>query len=149
MDDLYAINAAKSEFRDCFNSSDTSRLLAMVDPDFVDFSDSQPSAFVGAAVDALNTRLETLFELFTAKLVVIVIEIRLQENVAYDYGWHELTLTPKNGGQPVRRRDRYLDIWRKNQEGHWKLWMYMNNQDVADAFPEQISSLGARAQGSF
>jgi ketosteroid isomerase-like protein len=69
MDDLYAINAAKSEFRDCFNSSDTSRLLAMVDPDFVDFSDGQPSAFVGAAVEALKTRLENLFELFTAKLV--------------------------------------------------------------------------------
>jgi ketosteroid isomerase-like protein len=149
MDDLYAINAAKSEFRDCFNFSDTSRLQAIADPDFLDFSDGQPSAFDGAALGALKTRLENLFESFTANLVVIVIEIRLQGDVAYDYGWHQLTLTPKNGGQPIRRRDRYVDIWRKNQEGHWKLCMYMDNQEIADAFPEQIPSLGARAQGSF
>ena len=149
MDDLYSINVAKSEFRDCFNFSDTSRLLAIADPDFVDFSDGQPSAFVGAAVDALKTRLENLFELFTATLVVIVVEIRLQGNVAYDYGWHEWTLAPRNGGQAIRRRDRYVDIWRKNREGHWKLWMYMDNRDIADAFPEQIPPLGARAQGSF
>jgi ketosteroid isomerase-like protein len=150
VDDLYAINAAKTEFRDCFNFSDASRLLAIVDPDFVNFTDGQPSEFGRTALDALKIRLEKLFESFTAKLVVIVIEIRLQGDVAYDYGWHEFTLTPKNSGQPIRRRDRYVDIWRRNKEGNWKLWMYMDNQDIADPLrPEQIPSFGARAQGSF
>ena len=144
MDDLYAINAAKSEFRDSFNFSDASRLLAIADPDLVDFSDGQPCEFGTSGLDALKTRLENLFERFTAKLVVIVIEIRLQGDVAYDYGWHDLTLTPKDGGQPVRRRDRYVDIWRRNKEGKWKLWMYMDNRDVADAFrPQQSLALGA------
>ncbi len=144
MDDLYAINAAKSEFRDCFNLSDVSRLLAIADPGLVNFSDGQPCEFGMSGLDALKTRLENLFERFTAKLVVIVIEIRLQGDVAYDYGWHDLTLTPKDGGQPIRRRDRYVDIWRRNKEGKWKLWMYMDNQDVADAFrPEQTLRLGA------
>ncbi len=144
MDDLYAINAAKSEFRDCFNLSDVSRLLAIADPDLVNFSDGQPCEFGMSGLDALKTRLENLLERFTAKLVVIVIEIRLQGDVAYDYGWHDLTLTPKDGGQPIRRRDRYVDIWRRNKEGKWKLWMYMDNQDVADAFrPEQTLRLGA------
>ena len=45
MDDLYAINAAKVEFRDCFNFSDVSRLLAIADPEMVNFSDSQPCGF--------------------------------------------------------------------------------------------------------
>jgi ketosteroid isomerase-like protein len=150
MDDLYAINAAKTEFRDSFNFSDVSRLLAIADPDFVNFSDSQPSEFGRAGLESLKIRLENLFESFTAKLVVIVIEIRLQGDLAYDYGWHELTLIPKSGGQPIRRRDRYVDVWKKNKEGHWKLRMYMDNQDIADAFrPDQILSFGARAQGSF
>jgi len=144
MDDLYAINAAKSEFRDCFNLSDVSRLLAIADPDLVNFSDGQPCEFGMSGLDALKTRLENLFERFTAKLVVIVIEIRLQGNVAHDYGWHDLTLTPKDGGQPTRRRDRYVDIWRRNKKGKWKLWMYMDNQDVADPFrSEQTLRLGA------
>jgi ketosteroid isomerase-like protein len=144
MDDLYAINVAKSEFRDCFNLSDVSRLLAIADPDLVNFSDGQPCEFGMSGLDALKTRLENLFERFTAKLVVIVIEIRLQGGVAHDYGWHDFTLTPKDGGQPTCRRDRYVDIWRKNKEGKWKLWMYMDNQDVADPFrPEQSLRLGA------
>lgn len=150
MDDLYAINVAKTEFRDCFNFSDASRLLAIADPDLVNFSNGQPSEFGENGLDALKTRLANLFDRYTAKLAVIVIEIRLQGDLAYDYGWHDLRLTPRDGGQPVRRRDRYVDIWRRNKEGKWKLWMYMDNQDIADPFqPEQIPSLGARGQGSF
>lgn len=135
MDDLYAINVAKSEFRDSFNFSDASRLLAIADPDLVNFSDGQPCEFGSSGLEALEARMESLLENFNAKLEVIVIEIRLQGDVAYDYGWHDLTLTPKAGGQPSRRRDRYVDIWRKNKEGDWKLWMYMDNRDVTDPFP--------------
>ena len=83
-------------------------------------------------MDALKTRLANLSERFTAKLAAIVIEIRLQGDVAYDYGWHELTLTPKDGGRPIQRRDRYVGIWRRNKDGNRKLWMYMDNQDIAD-----------------
>jgi ketosteroid isomerase-like protein len=45
MDDLYAINAAKTEFREGFNLADASRILAIADPDLVNFSDGQPSEF--------------------------------------------------------------------------------------------------------
>ena len=150
MDDLYAINAAKTEFREGFNLGDSSRVLAIADPDLVSFSDGAPSEFGESGLEVLKTRLANLFELFTAKLLVIVIEIRLQGDVAYDYGWHELTLTPKDGGESIRRRYRYVDIWRRNKKGNWKLWMYMDNQDVADPFrPDQIPSIGAQVHGSF
>ncbi len=144
MDDLYAINVAKSEFREGFNLGDVSRVLAIADPDLVSFSDGQPSEFGASGLSALKGRLSDLFERFAAKLSVIVIEIRLQGDVAYDYGWHDLTLRPKDGGEPIHRRDRYVDIWRRNREGAWKLWMYMDNQDIADPFrPEQIALAGA------
>lgn len=150
MDDLFAINTAKTEFRECFNLGDESRVLAIADPDLVSFSDGQPSEFGASGLDTLKTRLGNLFERFTAKLVVIVIEIRLQGDVAYDYGWHDLTLMPKDGGESIRRRYRYVDIWRRNKEGNWKLWMYMDNQDVPDPFrPERILSAGAEVHGSF
>jgi ketosteroid isomerase-like protein len=150
MDDLYAINAAKSEFREGYNLGDVSRVLAIAGADLVSFSDGQPSEFGESGLDALKTRLTNLFERFTAKLVVIVIEIRLQGDIAYDYGWHDLTLTPKDGAEPIRRRDRYVDIWRRNKEGNWKLWMYMDNQDIGDPLrPEQIPSARAQVHGSF
>jgi ketosteroid isomerase-like protein len=145
MDELYAINVAKTEFRDCFNFADVSRLIAIADPDLVNFSDGQPSEFGKSGLDALRTRLENLFKRFTAKLAVTVVEIRLEGNVAYDYGWHDLTLTPKDSGQPIHSRTRYVDIWRRTRKGDWKLRMYMDNQDVADTFqPEQFASARGR-----
>jgi len=133
MDDLYAINTAKSAFRDCFNCSDPARLLAIADPDLVDFADGAPSGFGQSGLDALQSRLNNLFQRYKPELTVIVIEIRLQGDIAYDYGWHEWTLTPRGGGKAIVRRDRYVDIWRRNHEGAWKLWMYVDNLDVADA----------------
>jgi hypothetical protein len=63
------------------------------------------------------------------------------------YEWHDLTLTPKDGGEPIHRRDRYVDVWRRNKEGNWKLWMYMENQDVADPFrPEQTIGRGTSSR---
>lgn len=150
MDDLYAINAAKTEFREAFNCGDVSALLALADPDLVNFSDGHPSEFGDSGLDSLRSRLAALFERFTAKLSIIVIEIRLQGDIACDYGWHDLTLTPRDGGQPVHRRDRYVDIWRKNKEGKWKLWIYMDNQDVVDPFQaEKTDSTKVQAYGSF
>jgi ketosteroid isomerase-like protein len=143
MDDLYAINAAKTEFRECFNLGDASRVLAIADPDLVSFTDGAPSEFGQSGLDVLKTRLANLFERFTVKLVVVVIEIRLQGDIAYDYGWHDFTLTPKDGSEAIHRRDRYVDIWRKNKEGKWKLWMYMDNQDIADPFRESELSRAA------
>ena len=143
MDDLYAINAAKTEFRECFNLGDVSRMLAIADPDLVSFSDGAPSEFGESGLEVLKTRLGDLFERFTVKLVIVVIEIRLQGEIAYDYGWHDFTLTPKSGGAAIHRRDRYVDVWRKNKAGKWKLWMYMDNQDVADPFRESELSRAA------
>lgn len=45
MDDLYAINVAKTEFREAFNHDDPSRILEIADPGLINFSDRQPSEF--------------------------------------------------------------------------------------------------------
>ena len=134
MDDLYAVNAAKTEFREGFNLGDAARILAIADSQLVSFSDGQPSEFGESGLQALEIRLKNLFERFTASLAVIINEVRIDGDVAYDYGLHDLTLTPKDGGQPIHRKNRYVDIWRRNKEHHWKLWMYIDNRDVPDSF---------------
>ena len=150
MDDFYyAINAAKTEFREGFNAGDAARILAIADPELVSFSDGQPSEFGKSGLEALEIRLKSLFERYAATLAVIVVEIRINGDIAYDYGWHELTLTPKDGGQPIHLRNRYVDIWRRNKEGHWMLWMYMDNLDVPDPFrPREIRSAHHEVTGA-
>lgn len=131
-DELYSINVAKTEFRECFNTGDIARLLSIADPELVTFSDGQASEFGQTGLEALKNRLEAFFGQYLVRLAVIIIEIRLQSGIAYDYGWHDLTMTPRSGGPPIHRKDRYVDIWRRNEQGEWKLWMYMDNRDVAD-----------------
>jgi ketosteroid isomerase-like protein len=132
MDDLFAINAAKSEFRDAINYGDVDRMLSITDPELVSFSDGEPSEFGKSGLDAFQTRLLLLFARYTARLAVMAVEIRIEGHMAHAYGWHELTLTPKEGGERVRRRTRYVDVWRRNEQGSWKLWMYIDNLDVPD-----------------
>jgi len=125
MDDLYAINTAKTEFERVSTLQMCLGYWPLPTQTWLISPTANRGEFGESGLDALKNRLANLFERFTAKLSAIVIEIRLQGDIAYDYGWHELTLTPKDGGRPIRRRDRYVDIWRRDKEGNWKLWMYM------------------------
>ena len=45
VDDLYAINAAKTASREAFNCGDVDGLVAIADANLVNFSDGQPSEF--------------------------------------------------------------------------------------------------------
>ena len=49
-----------------------------------------------------------------------------------DHGWHELTLTPKSGGEAIYRRTRYLEVWTKQATGEWRISLYMDNADLPD-----------------
>lgn len=136
MDDVYAINAAKTEIREAYNTADADRLLAVVDEGLTDLSDRRQTGYGQDGRDALRAYLEALFSKYNARLSPIIIEIKIMGTTAVDYGWHELTLTPKTAGEPIRIRTRYLDVWKKDNTGQWKLAMFMDNADVPDAAPE-------------
>ena len=115
MDDVYAINVAKTEIREAYNTADPERLLAVMDEGLVDFSDRRPAGFGQGGREALRAHLEALFSTYTARLSPIIMEIKVMGATAVDYGWHELTLTPKAEGEPVYIRTRYLEVWKKDK----------------------------------
>jgi hypothetical protein len=45
MDDVYAINVAKSNYREGFNTADVERVLSVFAPEFTDMSDSRPTRY--------------------------------------------------------------------------------------------------------
>jgi ketosteroid isomerase-like protein len=140
MDDLYAINAAKTEFRDAHNRGEVERFVTILDPAIVVFSDGCQCAFGAGVAETLGAQYRELAAENRVHLDPIIIEIRIEGSVAYDYGWHVWTLTPISGGDPITRRERYVDIWRKNPAGEWKLWMYMNNEDVPMQMPQTVAA---------
>ena len=132
MDDVYAINVAKSNYREGFNTADADRVLSAFAPEFTDMSDSRPTRYREDAAAKLRRSLAELFGEYEAKLNVIVNAISVFGNNAFDHGWHELTLTPRNGAEPVYRRTRYFELWGRQANGNWKISRFMDNQDVAD-----------------
>lgn len=135
MDNLYAINAAKTEFREAFNTGDPERLVAILDPAVVYMADGLGLAIGAGTADSIRAHFSELLAYYDVQVTPIVIEIRIDGAVAYDYGWHVWNKLPRDGGPTITTKDRYVDIWRKNERGEWKLWMYMNNADVPMRMP--------------
>lgn len=133
MDDVYAINVVKTEFREAYNTGNVERLLAILDSGLVDLSNGRCSGYGEGGKAALRTYLQDVFAKFDARMVAIIIEIKVTGEMAVDYGWHELVLTPKSGGEPIRTRTRYVDVWKKHKTGDWKLAIFIDNADVLDA----------------
>lgn len=130
MDDLYPINFAKTEFREAFNTGDPERLIALLDPMFVYVPDAISLATGADATQIVRAHFRELMERYCVQLQPIIIDIRIQDSVAFEYGWHIWKKTPQDGGPEINVKNRYVDIWRKSGKGEWKLWMYMNNAEI-------------------
>ncbi|HEY6904983.1 MAG TPA: DUF4440 domain-containing protein [Candidatus Acidoferrales bacterium] len=140
MDDIYCINFAKTEFREAYQTGDVERLLAIFDPHgFTDMSYERASSYGSAANANMRDRTTLLFSEYFVKVSVIIIDVVIQGNTAYEYGWHEFTLTPKNGGAPIRKRERYFELWTKTNSGSWKVSLYITNADIREQMGAHVS----------
>jgi ketosteroid isomerase-like protein len=149
IDDIYQINVAKTEFREAYNRGDADQLLSVFEEQgFTDLSEGGPSLFEKAARNGLHEHSAELFAQFTVTLAVIIIEITVLGDTAYDYGWHEFTLSPKNGGETIRKRHRYFELWKKNSSGDWKISLFINNADIREELGGQASHWFLSQEGS-
>ena len=144
MDDAYAIRLAKTELRDAYNKGNVSRVLAVFADAYSDMSAGLASFYGAEAKTVLKHRLKKLFTRYRAELTVTIISFRIQGSLAFDWGWHRLTLTPKKGGRSITTRTRYLEIWQKNAAGSWKIAIFFDNLDVPPQMPpkEVLAEMG-------
>ena len=109
MNRVYEINVAKSEFRDAYNAGNLDHLLGGVRGRVYRYDRGAPSFFGADAKSVFRSRMTKLLERYHATLTVTVIAIRVFANTAFDYGWHSLTLTPRDGGKPITTRQRNFE----------------------------------------
>jgi ketosteroid isomerase-like protein len=136
MNDLYEINVAKARLRDAYNAGNVDLLLMAFADEFTDMSSGKPSFFGADAKSVFRMRMTSLFEQHQATLIVTIIAIRVFAGAAFDYGWHSLTLTPKEGGESTTTRKRHFETWQKTSSGEWKINLYIDNVDVAPMMPD-------------
>ena len=140
MNDIYKINVAKTEFREAYNNGDVDSLLAVFNSDgFTDMSEDGPSKYGLEAISAFREKATGLFDQYSVKLTPIVIDIVVLGDTAYDYGWHEFILNPKDGSETVRKRQRYFELWNRTSGGDWKISLHINNGDVPEKLGGSVS----------
>ncbi len=140
MNDIYRINVAKTDLREAYEAGDTETILSVFDRSgFTDMSYGCSSKFGQEAVEALRERHATLFSEYSVKLSIIIIDIVVIGDKAYDYGWHEFTLKPKNGGPPLRKRERYFELWTRKSSDSWKVSLHITNSDVREELAGHVS----------
>ncbi len=138
MDDIYAVNLAKTIFREGFSEGDTERVLSIYDDAFADMSFGMPSFYYSDAKDVFRARLKRLFRDYTASMKVIIIDVVLNGDRALDSGWHVLDLTSKTDGTTLQVRTRYFETWRRDAARGWLVTSFIDNLDQAPRMPEDL-----------
>jgi ketosteroid isomerase-like protein len=144
MDDRYAIRLAKTKLREAYNQGNLNGVLSVFADGYNDMSAGLASFYGVEAQAVLKHRLKKLFARYDAQLTVTIISIGVHGPLAFDWGWHRLTMTPKKGGKSITTRTRYLEIWQKGADGSWKIAIFFDNVDIPPQMPpkEVLAELG-------
>lgn len=138
MDDIYAINLAKSKFRDGFKLADAEQILSIYDDGFADMSFGLPSFYYSDARDVSRACLNRIFRDYSAQMTIILIDIVLNGDRAFDWGWHVLDLVSKQTGESRRVRTRYFETWRRDPTRGWLITSFIDNLDLEPRMPEDV-----------
>jgi ketosteroid isomerase-like protein len=138
MDDIYAINLAKSRFREGFCKGDEECVLSIYDDAFSDMSFGMPSFYFSDARDVFRARLRRLFRHYRAEMAVIIIQITVNGDRAFDWGWHVLKLRSKHDSVEREVRTRYFEMWRRDPVRGWLITSFIDNLDETPRLPEEV-----------
>jgi ketosteroid isomerase-like protein len=139
-DDPHAITVAKTEYREAYNAGDVQRLLSVFASRFVDCSDGEPSFYGEEARAALQVRSSALFDRHRVELSVIIIDVVVKGDFAYDRGWHKVRLIDKRTGEAKETKYRYFETWNK-KSGAWKIDYIITNKEMPpQMLPEWVSA---------
>jgi ketosteroid isomerase-like protein len=145
-DEQQAIAVRKTEYREAYNAGDVRRLLSVFASRFVDCSDGEPSFYGEEARTALRARASALFDRCRVELSVIMIDVVVKADFAYDWGWHKVRLIDKQTGETNDTKYRYFETWKK-ELGAWKISYIITNQEIPPQMLLESDSAG-RETGS-
>jgi ketosteroid isomerase-like protein len=125
--DQKKIRRAIDKFVTAYNAADVDRLVTVYAADFIDMSEAEPTLRGAEARQDTVVRLRDTFAKFTGQLTVEVDEIETMGDWAFDRGTIRIELRSRTGGPPVLVERRFLEIWRRETDGVWRVTRAMDN----------------------
>lgn len=115
--DRQAIAAATAQFQAAENAGRVDQFRSFFADDLVMMGPNEPPVTGGDSVAALMRGFHAAF--------AVQVEYTSQEIVvfgdwAFDRGTERYTLTPKAGGDPIRKSGNYLYLYQRQEDGSWK-----------------------------
>lgn len=135
MTDEAVIRKVVADFIEAYNAGDWNRAKNVLADDVVDMSGGSRTRAGKEAIKFFRSRVESAHAKFKPHLEVQVDEIQVAGDWAFDRGTLSLTLVPREGGEATHIRQRFVEIWKRQADGQWKVCRLMDNHEEAEAGP--------------
>lgn len=129
-EEVAAIRSLLERWEEAFNSGNLELMKGYWTDDIVVLpQDAEPLVGLEAFWGSIEHLVAMSFGAFDVSYELVVDEIDVSGDMAFDRGTVKMTLTPKGGGDAlVSESRRYLEILRKQPDGSWKISRAMTNK---------------------
>ena len=129
-----AITETLRLFVDAYNRGDVPAMISIFSDDLVYMPEGLPTESGRPAIDRWASSVRDTLAKYKGHLDIKTEEIEVFGDMAFGRGSLTVTLTPIAEGQAVTRTRRFLEMWKKEKDGKWRIIRAMNN-NLAPAPP--------------
>jgi uncharacterized protein (TIGR02246 family) len=122
--DLVAIRKIIDEYRDGYNTGNLSKVMNLWTEDGVVMPSGEPYVIGKEAIEDWKG---VYFKQYNFNLQSISDEVQIGGDWAFNRGTYRMVMTPRNGGAPVSETGKFIQIFRREPDGSWKIARDMGN----------------------
>jgi uncharacterized protein (TIGR02246 family) len=123
------------QWEEAANTGQVERLMEVYAPDAVILPPGGPSI---EGSETIRELFRQEFERFDTKIAFTTVEIEIEGDMAYRRGNYVWRGTPRGTGQPLETRNKFLEIWKLQPDGGWRIAVDMWNPAESQAAPAGV-----------
>jgi uncharacterized protein (TIGR02246 family) len=112
------------QWEEAANTGQVERLMEVYAPDAVILPPGGP---IIEGSETIRELFRQEFERFDTKIAFTTTEIEVEGDMAYRRGRYVWRGTPRGTGQPLETRNKFLEIWKRQPDGTWRIAVDMWN----------------------
>jgi uncharacterized protein (TIGR02246 family) len=130
--DIAAIRASGDEWIAAFRTGDIEALMALYMPDALVALHGKPAL---RGIAAIRAYFEPGMGKSDVEFILDIEEIQVHGNVAHLVSKYWYTAVPRDGSEPYRDAGRSALIYKRDDDGHWKIYLDIDQATPDVAFP--------------
>src|SRR5262249_29374682 len=124
-----AIKASVAEFVKAYNSKSAAGAALVYADDAAAFP---PDMLRVDGRENIQKLWQGAIDLGISDMTLTAVEVEEAGNLAYATGTFTVKAPGKDGGKPVDTAGKYVSVWKKGQDGNWKIFRDIWNNDPAE-----------------